>query len=106
MGLEKLRSLTINLESQRQERIYPGNLHKLQQHPSLQEIRLFGKGTWVIPRLGSVPLTKNLCSFLATEQLKVLSLNFKGAGTKVMIQCYLSILFPCCKQCAEASKLQ
>ena len=109
MGLKKLRSLTITLEQDCRETDSSGDLCKLQKHPALQEIRLLLsakiEGFWAFGEEASVPVARGLCSFYASQQLKVLHLIVSKARAKVNIQRFHSVLF-CCNimQKAETSQ--
>ena len=108
MGLKKLRSLSITLASKCGYSDRLGDLSKLQEHPTLKDIRLIldweEEDQWLFFRAVSLPLTKGLCSFFATQQLKVLNLVFNTqAEVKILFLVTLTCV-PCNLQEARTSQ--
>ena len=91
MGLKRLRTLNMTPAAEfcggddRQV-----DICKLQNHPTLKEIRLNS-----FRSAADVTLTESLCSFFAMQQLKVLHLIFK-TQVGVSIPRFLATLLSCC----------
>ena len=106
MGLKKLKTLNIILVRDFRGSDRRGDLCKLREHPSLQDIRLISNGGEEVGGLYlkavDVPLEISLCSFFAMQQLKVLNLLFRTTKGKVKIQHFLQSFFHCSHYLQEA----